>query len=65
MIQGIDAWVRVNSVTAPAWDVGTGMLLASFDIDIDDPVRIKIEKVSVTGSTTVNIDNIIITEMTE
>ncbi|MCL2168131.1 MAG: chitobiase/beta-hexosaminidase C-terminal domain-containing protein, partial [Lentimicrobiaceae bacterium] len=60
--QGV-TWTNVgSSITVPGWIAGGNIMHeASFDVDIPEPVRIRITKNSQTGSTSVNIDNICIT----
>lgn len=47
-----------NSFTAPAFDAGVGMLYGSVDVNIPGNVRIRIYKTSQGSGTSVNIDNI-------
>ena len=62
---GGTTWTNVGSVTAPKWvDGGSAMLEATFNVNVSGNVRIKIYKLSQTGNTTVNIDNICITDYT-
>jgi len=56
-------WEEVDRITnIPSWIVGgSQMLNAKFEVNITGKVRFKIEKVNASGSTSVNIDNILIT----
>ena len=55
-------WVLVGSTPAtPTWATG-GFLSASFDVDITVDARIRITKTSASGSTSVNIDDLVITD---
>lgn len=47
-----------NSFTAPAFDAGVGMLAGSVDVNIPGNVRIRIYKAMQGSGTSVNIDNI-------
>ncbi|MDR2972482.1 MAG: C10 family peptidase, partial [Bacteroidales bacterium] len=55
-------WENAGSVTVPAWNAGTGMLTKDFEINITGNARIRITKDSQTGNTSVNIDDIEITD---
>jgi hypothetical protein len=56
-------WEEVDRIiNIPSWiDGGSQMLNAKFEVNITGKVRFKIEKVNASGSTSVNIDNILIT----
>jgi len=57
-------WVKAGEVTAPLWTIENNMQNAVFFINETGNIRFKIEKVNVKGktaSTSVNIDNILIT----
>jgi len=59
-------WTNAGSVTAPKWvDGGEVMLEATFNVNVPGNARIKIYKKAQTGNTTVNIDNICITDFTQ
>jgi hypothetical protein len=59
--QGSSSWTEAGSVTVPAWNAATGMQTTSdYAINTTQATRFKIEKTSVSGSTSVNIDNIVI-----
>lgn len=51
-----------NSVTAPAWDETVGMQSATIPVNIAGTVRIRIFKAVQPGSTSLNIDNLEVTE---
>ena len=51
-----------NSVTAPAWDETVGMQSATIPVNIAGTVRIRIFKAAQPGSTSLNIDNLEVTE---
>ena len=56
-------WIVVDSVTAPSWTAGGSIMQqASFDLNVPVAARIKITKRSMGGSTSVNIDDICITD---
>jgi len=55
------SWEEVGRITEiPAW-VDYPMLNKKFEVNQTGKVRFKIEKLSATGSTTVNVDNIVVT----
>jgi hypothetical protein len=56
-------WEEVDRIiNIPSWsNGGSKMLNVKFEVNIKGNVRFKIEKVNASGSTSVNIDNIIIT----
>jgi len=60
-----ETWITAETITnVPSWIAGgSQMLEASFDLDIPGNVRIRITKNSQSGSTSVNIDNICITDV--
>jgi len=58
--EGENNWVNAGDVTAPAWATVKDMRNAVFFINEKGNIRFKIEKVTEKGSTTVNVDNIVI-----
>jgi len=56
-------WEEVDRISnIPSWsNGGSQMLNAKFEVNITGKVRFKIEKVNASGSTSVNVDNIVIT----
>ena len=60
--QGV-SWTTVESVTVPSWTAaGEVMQKASFDVNVPENARIRITKNPQSGSTSVNIDDICITD---
>jgi hypothetical protein len=62
--EGDNNWIKAGEVTAPKWTIDNKMQNAVFYINKTGNIRFKIEKVTVnnkTPSTSVNIDNILIT----
>jgi len=61
-IEGNSDWIEVDRVSVLSWaDAGQMMLNARFDLNVTDSARFKIVKLIASGSTSVNIDNIVIT----
>ena len=58
-------WTTIESITVPTWIVGSVLQQANIVANIPGPARIRITKTPQAGSTSVNIDDICITEFVE